>query len=198
MIINSLKKLMKKWTATPQVKVKNNQITSDLIHIRRGIYQRDSLSPLWFCLALNPLSYLLDRTNYGFGINSDKQKIQRFNPLLYMDDIKFYAATNNQLQGLLQLTQTFSRDIKMSFGIEKCKTLSITKGKLGMRSFTTEKNDTMEAMNEDDLYKYLGHMQTKQMKHKQMKQKLGEDYLNRTKSLSTTKLNEKKKKKKTP
>jgi hypothetical protein len=28
-----------------------------------------------------------------------------------MDDIKLYAATNNQLQELLRLTQTFLRDI---------------------------------------------------------------------------------------
>jgi len=106
-----------------------------------------------------------------------------------MDDIKLYAATNNQLQGLLQLTQTFSRDIKTSFGTEKCKTLSTAKGKLEMRSFTTENDNTIEAMNEDDMYKCSGHMQTKQMKHTQMKQKLGEEYLNRTKSILKTKLN---------
>jgi len=50
------------------------------------------------------------------------------NNLLYMDDIKLYEATNNQLQELLWLIQTFSRDIKMLFGIEKCKTLCIAKG----------------------------------------------------------------------
>ena len=32
----------------------------------------------------------------------------------------------------------------------------------------------MEAMNEDDIYRYLSHMQSKQIKHVQMKQKLGE------------------------
>jgi len=31
----------------------------------------------------------------------------------------------------------------MVFGIEKCKTLSIAKGKLEMRNFTTEDDDTM-------------------------------------------------------
>jgi len=36
MIINSLQQLMK-WTTTLQVKLKNKQIRSDLIHIRRGI-----------------------------------------------------------------------------------------------------------------------------------------------------------------
>ena len=61
-----------------------------------------------------------------------------------------------------------------------------------MRNFTTEEDDTVEAMNEDDMYRYLGHMQAKQMKHARMKQKLGEKYLNRTKSILKTKLNGKK------
>ena len=149
LIINSLQQLRKKWTTTLQVKVNNKQITSDPIHKEWGIYQGDSLSPLWFCLALNPLSHLLNRTNYGFGIHSDNQETQRLNHLLYMDDIKLYAATNKQLWELLRLTQTFSQDIKKVFGIEKCKTLSIAKGKLEMRNCTTEDADTMEAMNED-------------------------------------------------
>jgi len=52
-IINPLQQLMKKWTTTVQVKVKNHWIMSDPIRIR-GIYQGDNLSTLWFCLALNP------------------------------------------------------------------------------------------------------------------------------------------------
>jgi len=39
LIINSLQQLRKKWTTTLQVKAKNNQITSDPIHIQRGLYQ---------------------------------------------------------------------------------------------------------------------------------------------------------------
>ena len=70
LIINSLKQLMKKWTTTLQVKAKNNQIMSDPIRIQCALYQGDILSPLWFCLALNPLAHLLNRTNYGFGIDS--------------------------------------------------------------------------------------------------------------------------------
>jgi len=166
---------------------------SDPIRIQRGIYQGDSRSPLWFCLTLTPLSYLLNRTNSGCGIHSDSQEMQRLNHLLYMDDIKLCATTNNELQELLRLTETFSRDIKMVFGIEKRKTLYIAKGKLEMRNFTTEDDDTMEAMDEEDMYKYLGHMQAKQIKHARMKQKLGEEYLNSTKSTLKSKLNGKNK-----
>jgi len=118
-IINSLQQLMKKWTTALHVKVKIHRIMSDPIRIQRGINQRDSLSPSWFCLALNPLSYLLNITNYGFGIHSGNQEMQRLSHLLCMDDIKLHAATKSQLQELLRLTQTFSRDIKMVSGIEK-------------------------------------------------------------------------------
>jgi len=147
-------------------------------NISRGI-----LSPLWFYLALKPLSHQLNRRNYGFVIHFDSQEIQRLNHLLYMDDIKLYAATIKQPQELERVTQTFSRDVTMVLGIEKSKTMSIAKGKLELRNFTTEDDDTMEAMNEDDIYRYLGHMQSKQIKHGQMKQKLGEEYLNHTKSI---------------
>jgi hypothetical protein len=77
----------------------------------------------------------------------------------------------------------------MTFGIEKCKTLSTVKRKLELRNFTTEEEGAMAAMTEGDIKKYLGHMQTKQIKHAQMKQQLGSEYLQRTKSILKTKLN---------
>ena len=92
LIINSIQQLMKNQTTRLQVKVKNNQITSESFRIQRGIYQGDSLSALWFCLTLNPLSHLLKRTNYDFGIHSNNQVIQRLNYLLYMDDINTFTA----------------------------------------------------------------------------------------------------------
>jgi len=39
-----------------------------------------------------------------------------------------------------------------------------------MRNVTTEDDDTMEAMHKDDVYRYLGHMQAKQITNTQMKQ----------------------------
>jgi hypothetical protein len=44
-----------------------------------------------------------------------------------MDYIKLYAATNSQLQELLWLTQTFSRGIKIVFGIEKLQNIKYCK-----------------------------------------------------------------------
>jgi len=63
----------------------------------------------------------------------------------------------------------------MIFGIEKCKTLCIAKAKLEMRNFTTEDDDTMEAMKEENMCRCLSHMQAKQIKHARMKQKLNDE-----------------------
>ena len=53
-----------------------------------------------------------------------------------------------------------------------------------MRNFTSEDDGTAEAM-KPYVYRYLGHMKSKQIEDAQMKQKLGEEYLNRTKIILT-------------
>lgn len=47
------------------------------ISVKSGIFQGDSLSVLRFCIARNPLSSLLNKTNYGY-------KIVGIQPPLYM------------------------------------------------------------------------------------------------------------------
>ena len=107
---------------------------------------------------------MLNKTNCGFGVHCGNREMQRQNHLLHTDAIKMYASTPNQLQELLWLTHTFSRDIKMAFGIEKCKTLYIAKGRMEMRNFTTEDGDTVGAMSDDGMYRHLGHVQAKHIK----------------------------------
>lgn len=46
-----------------------------------------------------------------------------------MDDVKLYA-TNGQLRKLLSTVAIFPKDIKLEFGIDKYKTLTVIRGKL--------------------------------------------------------------------
>ncbi|CAH2047044.1 unnamed protein product, partial [Iphiclides podalirius] len=45
------------------------------IRIRRGIFQGDCLSPIWFCLSLNPLSVLLEGSVGGFQLRRGGTKV---------------------------------------------------------------------------------------------------------------------------
>jgi hypothetical protein len=75
------------WKTTLNLSINNTKLKSEPIQIKRGIYQGDSLSPLWFCLAINPLTNLLNSTGYGFNIRVNNTSLSKLNHLLYMDDI---------------------------------------------------------------------------------------------------------------
>ena len=68
-----------------QLKTKQEVMQSKLIKIHRGISQGVSLSPLLFCVALIPLTYELNRADYGYQEHGAERNVSH---LLYMDDLK--------------------------------------------------------------------------------------------------------------
>ena len=76
-----------------------------------------------------------------------------------MDDIKLYAKTEREMKTLIEATTTFSQDINMQFGLDKCRTLHIIKGKVKPGNYAVSDTDTITAMEPTDLYKYLGYKQ---------------------------------------
>ena len=65
-------------------------------------------------------------TKHGYEFAKNREKI---NHLLYMDDLKLYAKSEKELDSLIQTVRVFSKDIGMQFGIEKCSTLVLKRGK---------------------------------------------------------------------
>ena len=61
--------------------------------VRCGIFQGDTLNPLLFCIALTPLSLLLDHLD---GYHT--KVAGHLNHLLYMDDLKLFARSNTHLE----------------------------------------------------------------------------------------------------
>jgi hypothetical protein len=116
---------MQSWTTT-LISTSNNQTTYITeTHINRGIFQGDALSTLWFILAINPLSTLLNSTKYGFVIKEKWKAVHTISHLLYMDDLKIYAANDTQLKHMINIVHKFSEDIGMTFGLDKRKTIDI-------------------------------------------------------------------------
>jgi hypothetical protein len=192
-LINFLQNTMNTWNTTIHIHTNTHNIKTNQIHIRNGIFQGDSLSALWFCIALNPLSNMLNKTTHGYKItthNLDNNPI-KINHLLYMDDLKLYAKNNNELKNLIQKTERFSIDINMKFGIDKCNTCSIQRGKptehIGNTLQST--NETITGLNENDYYKYLGILQNPMINDKNIKEQTTREYLKRLNTLLKTQLN---------
>lgn len=179
---------MKNWRTQLTVRNRNGSITTDEIFIKRGIFQGDALSPLWFCLALNPLSRLLNNTNAGLKIqfNNDTQILTH---LMYMDDIKLYSKDTQSLHQLADITQQFSNDINMQFGINKCKTFSMQNRSVTMQPYSLSTGETIEPMDPSSLYKYLGYQQAHQISQKLTKTEIRKKFKHRLNVILKSQLN---------
>lgn len=183
-IQRALATMMLNWNTTLHI----NSEPLGNINIRRGIFQGDSLSPLWFCLALAPLSTMLNIKNYGAQINAN----QKLSHLIYMDDIKILGQTQTEINRLIKQVDTFTNDIRMEMGLDKCRVGGLEDGKWakmeGRLIGNPEDRKIIEAMDESENYKYLGVLQAKGIEHKRIKEALKSKYRERLTALLKTKL----------
>ena len=73
-----------------------------------------------------PLTWLLRRAKAGYEWGNKGFKL---NHLLFMDDLKLFDKSKNQIDSLVQTVHIFSEDIGMQFGIKKCGVLTMERGK---------------------------------------------------------------------
>jgi hypothetical protein len=83
------------WRIRMRLHAENKLIETEDIKIQCGIFQRDSLSPLLFCICLLPLMEQLNKLNTGYEEHTTKTKISY---LLYMDDLKLIAKSEKEFQ----------------------------------------------------------------------------------------------------
>ena len=112
-VITFTKKAMTTWKTRMRLQTENKVLETEDIKIQCGIFQGDSLSPLLLCTCLIPLTEHLNRLNTGYEVQTTKMKISH---LLYMDDLKLIAKSEEELQKQIQTVKIFSDDIYMAFG----------------------------------------------------------------------------------
>jgi hypothetical protein len=106
-----------------------------------------------------------------------------------MDDIKLYASKKNHVLSLLTITENFSNDIGMSFGIDKCKMQSICRGHYEHLEYITQEGEIIKNLNKGEFYKYLGINQSNHIQHSIIKENLEKQFYLRIKSILKSKLN---------
>ena len=107
-----------------------------------------------------------------------------------MDDLKLYAKNEKGLDSLVQTVRIFSKDIGMEFGIDKCGTLVLKRGKIRKRDgISLPDGKVMKGLIEGAGYKYLGIIQANQIRYTEMKTKVKTEYLRRVCKVLETKLN---------
>ena len=155
------------------------------VDIKRGIFQGDSLSPLLFIICIIPLTMIMRRECLGYSFGPYGYCV---NHLLYMDDLKLFASSENELEALVHIVSVFSRDIGMEFGVEKCAVLHIERGEKTKVCGMSLPNGRMMKELEDEGYRYLGVIEGAGIHHKEMKEKVKEEYFRRVKCIAKSRL----------
>ena len=73
-----------------------------------------------------------------------------------MDDLKIFAKSEREVNGLVSTVQILSNDIGMEFGIKKCGVLVLERGKVVSSERIEMPNDERIKEVEKNRYKYLG------------------------------------------
>ncbi|XP_044749726.1 uncharacterized protein LOC123310327 [Coccinella septempunctata] len=178
------------WRTRLHLKTNTGEYTTEQINIRRGLFQGDKLSTLWFCLAINFLSKLLNNTRYGYII--EKRNNTKISHQLYIDDLKLYAANEDQLLKQLRIVTSFTENIKMELGLDKCAVLHMKRGKLiEGEAMLINQGLEMQRMGPEDTYKYLGIKQGLEIRTKEAKDAFKTKFMERLKKVLQSKLNAK-------
>ena len=107
-----------------------------------------------------------------------------------MEDLKLYGRNEKQVSEseLVRTVESFSKDIRMEFGMSKCAVMHVVKGKRHrVDGLELPSGEVMKDVDQDG-YKYLGVLQTDVIMTKEMKKKVGDEYFRRVKLLLKSQL----------
>ena len=114
-------------------------------------------------LVMAPLSMIPNGETKGYKFGNAGSHF------LFMDDLKLYASSQRELDSLVRTVESYSGDIGMEFGIDKCKVFVVKDGK-------QVRSDGVELPSGEvtkDAYKngckYLGVLQSENVKNREMK-----------------------------
>ena len=94
--------------------------TWDSRHQKRNLSRRLTIT-ITVCDQMIPLSLILRITRAGYQFKKEGCKT---NHLLFMDDLKLYGKSSSQIDSLVQTVWSYSEDIGMKFGIDRCAVLN--------------------------------------------------------------------------
>ena len=183
-IINAIKNLTKSWYTILSLSSETKTLTTEPIKFSKGIFQGDSLSVMLFPRCLIPLSFLLNKCKgYSFGRARKLQHTHNF----FVDGLKLYSQDLNSTKKQLDIITTFSQDINIQFGEDKCAYLQIEIEKKMQKPISIN-GLAIKAIEEVDNYNYLGIDENISYNGPINKERVTKEYINRVRKFWNSQL----------
>ena len=128
-------------------------------------------------LSMNPTTWWLQSIK-GYTYLHNKQ--EKLTHLLYVDDLKTYHKSAQKALLLTKTAKSMFEDIGLFWGLDKCATINIVRGKLQTNEENVSISDTEELkiLGTDDHYKFLGKYENPVQLEQQVCYKATSEYLN--------------------
>ena len=180
-----IRKLMPKWSTNLEIATTKGKVEVP-VTFRRGLFQGDSLSPLIFCLSIAPLSSEL-RKQRGFKSIMQPKPVSH---LLFMDDLKVYSNSPENLEEVMAVVEDVSSAIGMTLGLKKCAVAHMTRGDVVEAGDTAlPSGSVIGEVTQDTTYKYLGISQIFEADLKVTKERVRKEFVRRQRKVWGSKLN---------
>jgi hypothetical protein len=166
-----IKSLMNSWKVRYEARdPKGKMLRSNYLQVKSGVLQGDSFSPLLFCLAMAPISHAINKMKCGYKTAFGRLKNMQIelSHLFYMDDLKLYGNSAENLTKMVKKVESISTAINMKMNTKKCAVANFIPKRL--REEGEVEPDSSESclgfpsLDEGGLYKYLGIEQVLGMK----------------------------------
>ena len=138
------------------------------------------MSPLLFVICMMPLTQILRNLKSAYNLKNG----EKLNHLSFMNDLKIFAKSKREINGLVSTVKILSSDIETKFGIKGFGVLVLKREKVvssegvempdGERIKEVEKNG----------YRYLSILEYKKIEESKMKENFRREYLSRTKLIT--------------
>ena len=186
-IIEAIRGLAERWKTEISLQSKSGVSVADFIEYLTGILQGDCLSLVLFVLCVNPLSHLLKETK-GY-MTGDPSQRNLSTHLLFVDDLKTFAKNETLALKQLDIITTFTNDIGMQFGADKCAYLNVERGqRIQLNKKIVMNGLELSELEDGDSYKYLGMDEDIQYQAKLNKEKVTKEYYRRVRKIWSSEL----------
>ncbi|PFX31252.1 Retrovirus-related Pol polyprotein from type-1 retrotransposable element R2 [Stylophora pistillata] len=174
---NLIARLCGRWNTKITAVTKQGVETSERIAFRKGLPQGDALCPRLFTLCLNPIAWKLKASE---GYRLSKPISAKITDLLYIDDLKIYAASEAKLERIMKGVRNAMEDVGLQWNERKCAVVHVRRGRLQ----EPEENgigagEAITSLREDAQYKFLGVLENVKQQDGLVLEQAEKEYLKR-------------------
>ena len=152
-----ISRMMDGWKTRLNVMHNGESKKSRWIRFNRGFLQGDSFSPVGFCICEIPVLMLIDNLQ-GYRMGPPGARIVNKTHSLFLDDLKVYQETEEQLEIVNEMLVQASKDTGARYGVKKCCKAIFKHGKIVETIGLNIDGEVTDVLDPDknNTYKFLG------------------------------------------